>query len=284
MECHEFTPRAALGPYVQLLWGVEAASAAALGPPERIAPDGIVELVVHLRGRVRVGFGEEVATPRPSSFVICQTRRFVELALPDSIGFLSVRFLPWGALHFMDAPVSSLADQIIPASDIWGTAVADLEEQLAGAPSWSGRVRVVESFLLDQLRRYRRRDVELAVRAVWRKAGSLRVPDLCHELGVSERTAQRLFRRTVGLPPKGYSRLVRFLNACSALRSDEWRTLSQVAHRCGYYDQSHFDGEFKEFSGVTPTEFLGIHSFSFLELPDMADFSKSPTVAGATIP
>lgn len=30
----------------------------------------------------------------------------------------------------------------------------------------------------------------------------------------------------------------------------------QLAHDCGYYDQSHFINEFREFSGFSPSHYL----------------------------
>jgi len=32
-------------------------------------------------------------------------------------------------------------------------------------------------------------------------------------------------------------------------------SLTSIAHHCGYFDQSHFIKDFKEFTGTTPSEF-----------------------------
>ncbi|HEV8539016.1 MAG TPA: AraC family transcriptional regulator, partial [Bacteroidota bacterium] len=34
------------------------------------------------------------------------------------------------------------------------------------------------------------------------------------------------------------------------------KNLTGVAYDCGYYDQSHFIREFKDFAGITPTKYL----------------------------
>lgn len=269
----EIAPDPALRPYVQLIWCVEFDAATNFGP-ERIAPDGIVELVLHFRGRVHLGFPEQLATAQSSSFVICQTQHFVDITAPDVLGFVSVRFLPWGAVHFVPMPVSELADRVVPADEVWGGTMAVLEERLAGAKSARERVELVEAFLLELLRRYRKDDVEAAVREVWRLGGNLRVPELCHDLGVSQRTAQRVFNAAVGLPPKRYGRLVRFMNACSLLRERGARAIGEVGHVCGYYDQAHFDTDFKAFSGLTPSEFMVTDRVSFLRSPNrLASYS-----------
>lgn len=209
--------------------------------------------------------GAEFA-PQPGSSLVCQTRRWVDIRPSTGVGFLSVRFRPWGALHFLDRPVSELSDSIVPAEAVWGAASAELEERLALAGDVRARIGLVERFLLDLLRRHRKDDVERALRAVWSERGNIRVPELCHNLGVSQRTAQRVFGAAVGMPPKSYARLVRFLSACSVLRRGRWRSVAEVAYQCGYYDQAHLDGDFRELSGMTPTEVAGAGAFSFLEI------------------
>ncbi|MBO9660186.1 MAG: helix-turn-helix domain-containing protein [Chitinophagaceae bacterium] len=37
---------------------------------------------------------------------------------------------------------------------------------------------------------------------------------------------------------------------------NEYRTLTEIAYQCGYYDQSHFIHDFKEFSGYHPRHYF----------------------------
>ncbi len=266
MRYIEVSPPPTLRPYVQLIWCLELDTPTEFGPPERIAPDGIAELVFHYRGRMTVRFAGEDFVPQPASSIVCQTHRYVEILPHGTMGFISVRFRPWGALHFLGAPLAELADQIVPAGDIWGPCVSDLEEQLAGAIDLDNRVSLVEQFLLSQLRQHRKHEVETAVRAVWRHKGNVRLAELCRELGISDRTAQRVFNAAVGMPPKSYARLTRFLHACSVLLRPGWTSLTEVAYQCGYYDQAHFIGDFKAYAGMAPGEFPGARGFSFLPI------------------
>ena len=64
----------------------------------------------------------------------------------------------------------------------------------------------------------------------------------------------------MGLPPRSFIRLSRFLHACSKLRSGGWTSLTRLAHDCGYYDQAHFNRDFRAFTGMTPTAYREITS------------------------
>ena len=56
--------------------------------------------------------------------------------------------------------------------------------------------------------------------------------------------------RIFGFPPKLYSRITRFQAALGEYGSG--KSLTDIAYDCGYYDQSHFINDFREFSGYNP--------------------------------
>jgi AraC-like DNA-binding protein len=78
------------------------------------------------------------------------------------------------------------------------------------------------------------------------------------ESGYSHRRFIELFRRTLGLTPKLYCRVLRFQEALergAATRAASW---VDVALDAGYSDQAHFNREFLEFAGVTPGQYREI--------------------------
>jgi AraC-like DNA-binding protein len=81
------------------------------------------------------------------------------------------------------------------------------------------------------------------------------VRDVVNESGYSHRRFIELFSRAVGLTPKVYFRVLRFrraLRSAHAPAGDAWIDLAMAA---GYSDQSHFNREFREFVGLTPTDY-----------------------------
>lgn len=76
---------------------------------------------------------------------------------------------------------------------------------------------------------------------------------LARKVGLSRFQALRAFKRRYGLPPHAYQLCVRLGQARRLL--SEGAVLVDVALRCGFVDQSHFNRHFKRSFGVTPAEY-----------------------------
>jgi AraC-like DNA-binding protein len=83
--------------------------------------------------------------------------------------------------------------------------------------------------------------------------GAVGVGDLAGELGWSRRHLAVRFREEVGMPPKALARILRFERAVERLRDGD--ELAALALDAGYYDQAHFNRDFRAFAGVTPTAY-----------------------------
>lgn len=76
------------------------------------------------------------------------------------------------------------------------------------------------------------------------------------ELCVTERTFERLFEKSIGISPNLFRRIAQFNSAFQQINSRRFTKLTQVAFENGYTDQSHFNRAFKEFTHITPKEYL----------------------------
>jgi AraC-like DNA-binding protein len=85
-------------------------------------------------------------------------------------------------------------------------------------------------------------------------------PDVLREiqerLKLTERSLQRLFKKYVGVTANHYRRICQFQLSFSQLRSKEFKSLADVAYDNGFSDQSHFIRSFKEFTAITPNDYL----------------------------
>lgn len=83
----------------------------------------------------------------------------------------------------------------------------------------------------------------------------IRLDDLVEKMKVDGRRLQRLFAKYVGMSPKKLTKLMRLTAARELLSEDERLSCMDITYRCGYYDQAHFNREFKEVIGLTPNEY-----------------------------
>ena len=79
----------------------------------------------------------------------------------------------------------------------------------------------------------------------------LSVTEIARRLGLTHRHLERLFGSELGLAPLKYYRLVRLRFGELQLKTTA-RTVSDIAHDCGFADASHFARSFRSAFGKTP--------------------------------
>ena len=89
--------------------------------------------------------------------------------------------------------------------------------------------------------------------------GQIKMKEVALQSCYSERQLGRLFLTQVGMSMKNFARLARFHYVLKQIQTSPcfFAVLSQQA---GYFDQAHFDKDFKAISGVSPQNYLKIMS------------------------
>lgn len=169
---------------------------------------------------------------------------------------LQVNLTPLGASVFLGAPAGEVAGRVVDLEDALGAEATVLLDQLHALPSWQARFDRLEEHMTARLAGHRPSspDVAWAWRRLTEAQGRVTVAELAAELRCSRRHLTTRFREQIGLPPKAAARILRFDRAARALRSGAQVSLAELARDCGYFDQAHFNRDFRAFSGWSPTE------------------------------
>jgi AraC-like DNA-binding protein len=161
---------------------------------------------------------------------------------------------PLGAERLFRMPMGELANRGADLADLLDDA-DELAERLYETPGWPARLALLDAYIERRVAEAppAPREIEWSWQRLLGSGGAVPVAELAEEVGWSRRHLAARFREHVGLPPKALARILRFERAAERLRGGAG--LADAALDSGYYDQAHFNRDFKAFAGVTPTQY-----------------------------
>ena len=230
---------------------------------EHVLPDGTFELIIDLRDEPRRLFdrgGNNRETLFRRAWISGAHSQYIIIdALPGS-SMIGVHFKPGGAAALLGLPASELRDQVVELDAIWGSAAADLREELLAACGARAKFATLERQLLQRLHG-RQLDALQQERVFWARdrllrADPPRIANVVAQLGISHRRFIDEFRGHVGLTPKRFCRIRRFQQVVAEVAVRKPIDWADLAYSCGYFDQAHFANDFRAFSGFRPSEYL----------------------------
>jgi AraC-like DNA-binding protein len=243
----EIRPSARLRPFVDSFWILEHDGEDRL--PQRVVPDGHPELILNWREPFEA-FKDGSWQQQPRCFLAGQIEGPLLLRPKGLAKMLGIRFRPHGAAGVFSAPMNELSGRFTSVEDLAPALARDLNRALESPDP----IASTETALLAA-----EKDTDAliaeAVRRITLARGASDLGNLARELGVSVRQLERRFEAQVGLPPKLFCRMQRFMDVFRVLQQQpsNW---ADTAVACGYYDQAHLIRDCKNFSGNTPAVLL----------------------------
>ena len=255
-------PRPALRPFIQSLWAMdETGEPAAPGTRrEHVVPTGSMHLVFRLSDdplRLYEGDADVEGKLLTTAVVGGARTRFYIREVSRPLHSVGAQLRPGSALLLFGAPASELAERHTALEDLWGSRVSTARDRLGEALSLEERLEAFEELLAERLPRVQ--GVHPAVaQALAQLTGLTTVHDVVKQSGYSHRRFVELFVQDVGLTPKAYSRLRRFQRALERASRSDGTPWTDIAADAGYSDQSHFNREFRDCVGITPSEYRNL--------------------------
>lgn len=239
-------PPPALKNYVRNFWVLENPTANVSQKSFTVMSNGSPGLIFQENPALFTGFeGERL----PQLFVFGQARKYGQLQGGGNFRTVGVNFEPTALKQVFGLNAHELTDQHTCISHL---TKASLCEQLLHCTSVQQQVTCLSQFLITQTQQYNNNNNPQLQYATAALQQGKRLPDVLHQLNLSERSLERLFLAHIGITPILYARICRFQASLSLLRQGKFRSLTDIAYSLGYFDQSHFIRDFKLFSGVSP--------------------------------
>lgn len=237
---------------------MEAPGGAALDLHDFVIPEW-PNLRCLLQGTATLTLNEtrQFSAPLPVAVLFGATNKAMKVHLQGPFKLVGVGLFPRGWRDLIGVPASDWTNRMNGLEHAWGYSPATVWAALASATTDPDVARLLDQLFLQRLR-------ALGVPRVATTADLVEQmlvdPDLTSVdmiaagTGLSLRQIERISLRSYGLSPKQVIRKFRFLRTVSALAKSPnaaWRDMIDVL----YYDQSHFIRDFKQFTGITPTEY-----------------------------
>ncbi|MNL12058.1 DNA-binding transcriptional regulator AraC [compost metagenome] len=169
---------------------------------------------------------------------------------------LIIEFEETGASAFFKLPLHELFEESISLAHFFPQLeISIVEERLAEAESNLAKINIVEQFLYSKLLQHTPdRLVSDAIAKIHANKGLIRINELAQSLFISNDAFEKRFRKTVGATPKQFSSIIKIKAIID--QNPTPGSFTEIALEYGYYDQPHFNKDFKLFTGQTPTEFF----------------------------
>lgn len=259
MQTMFLRPSPSLSPYVELYLDMRGPSStdASADRTLRLYPSPSMSMAFgYDDGTASVQVEGEEAVPCPSLSLGGYFTRPKEYHCREGAGgTFVVVFKPWGVRRFTRFPLHEATNRNLDLHHAFSNKVREGEERLRECGSPYERRNVVEAFLRSELAGGREdRLVVDAVHTIAAERGCIHISAAAERYGLSRKQFVRRFQETVGLPPKIFSRIIRFQHTLRLFRGPIRHI--EIAYESGYFDQAHFTKEFKELAGVSPGKFL----------------------------
>ncbi|HTE26824.1 AraC family transcriptional regulator [Flavitalea sp.] len=249
MQLYDIIP--ALQPYVKVICSMDCDDDADTRHI-RVLPDACVELFISYTSTPVAIIGNELYN---RSIITFRMSRPMDVQMRKGSGCLAICFHPGMAYKFFHLPMHVFTDTTTVLDNVWKGKASEIEDKLAYACNNDIRVSVIQEYLVQQLAQSRDdRQIAWCLKQAKASTDMLSVKQLTDKTGLSQRHLSRRFQQCIGLSPKEYLRVSRFIKSLQHLKKYPAHSLTAVAYESGYYDQAHFIRDYKTYAGYTPGE------------------------------
>lgn len=213
-------------------------------------------LAVAFRYRGQINYISDTGKKKLPASAISGLRKSVRLInYFKNSATIIILFKEAGPTAFFKVPLHELFEESISIDNfIEQRKISIIEEQLAEAQNNNQRIAIVEQFFLSQISNYRIDKLILtAIDKIYSEKGTIKIKELAKMLYISNDAFEKRFRKIVGTSPKSFSSIVRMKSIISS--NPQSKSFTEISFDGGYFDQSHFNKDFKLFTGQTPTDF-----------------------------
>jgi AraC-like DNA-binding protein len=225
-----------------------------------IVPNGLVKMTIPYRNGVSGKNKDGFRLVKESSIIIigiCDTPAVIDLEHDAPHGNIGIEFSPLGAYRLFNVRQAELKNKIFLIEEVLGRSAKEIKDAIANTESISGKIRLVQRYLLNLLSKSEADPVlNFCLNEIECSKGMVPVAELERKTGYSSRWLYEKFIEKVGLSPKNFASIVRFMQFYRRWAKEPCSDFYKEDIYDYFYDQSHFIKEFKRFTGLSPMKYM----------------------------
>jgi len=193
---------------------------------------------------------------------------FGQTILPEVVHFsesftlIAYFFKPYSLQTLFGVAAPELTDKPVDLNLLKLSNVTGLQEQLLNYDSLDDRINLLDNYIFNLIAPSRKCStiIKYATARIAHNSSKKILGLVQKELCITERTFERLFEKNIGVSPNLYRRICQFNKAFHQLNTRSFYKLTDIAFANDYTDQSHYIRSFKEFTNITPKDYLNLGS------------------------
>jgi AraC-like DNA-binding protein len=201
-------------------------------------------------------------------FISSPATRHYKMLCNSPLESVGVIFKPFGAYRLLGIPQHLLKDDFTDMQSIFSNKIGDLVKKMEDqSQNPEAIIQILQTWLLEQQEKLKfifSDKIANACSIITELPVNTSLVAIAKSVSMSKRSMEQHFKEQVGISPKTFHRVTRFSKIQEQLLKYTTTDWQEIVFDFGYFDQTHFIKEFKQFSGYTPTRF---HQ----RKPDLAD-------------
>lgn len=258
MDYQTFQPHPDLATIVKCFWTLEV-PAQEQTQKQLILPDGCVDICFILGDDIKRYLNDVDYLLQPRQMLLGQISEKFYIEPTGYVNTFAIRFYPYGFTNFIKRPLNELANKETPLNELFEKeAATQFGTHIIQARNTQERINITENFLFDLLssKEVVKNVVTSTVDAMLTSKGSRSLNSILDNQLPKRRQLERNFKTQIGISPKQLAKIFRLQATLNLLLNQDSPNMTDIAYENEFYDQAHFIKDFKEFTGVTPKEFL----------------------------
>lgn len=270
MAEYEYIPKGLLATYIKSIWVSDNYSPAS--SRERVLPNGASQLIINL-GHQKFRHFDTADSHREKDYdPALITGIYTSNIFLDSysrISTIGAIFRPGALSALFNRPANVFTNDVVSLQNLMGSQISALRQRLIEEASAEEKCKLLGTFLYRHLNDSFQPNPAIiySVKQLNNKNGMPRIAEIRDKTGYSRRHFSGLFKELVGITPKQYAQIRRFQFTLTLMQYRNIQDWVDIALAGGYYDQSHFNRNFKSLSGISPTEYYRNQGEALNHLP-----------------